>query len=153
VFSQTAEYALRAAVYLASHPDELASSETLALHTKVPQGYLSKVMNDLVAAGIAISRRGPRGGFVLARPSIQITVLEVVNAVDPLKRITTCPLGIPSHGTKLCKLHRRLDDAIATVEKALGDATLADMVERSTRTDCSFPLQPVQPTVKRGKPE
>jgi Rrf2 family protein len=143
VFSQTAEYALRAAVYLAMHPEGLVGSETLAKETRVPHGYLSKVLNDLVEAGIANSRRGPSGGFCLARPSTQITVLEVINAVDPIRRIATCPLGIPSHGTRLCRLHRRLDDAIATVESALSASTLADMVERpGPRSECSFPLQP-----------
>lgn len=153
MFSQTAEYALRAAVYLASHPDQLSSSEVLARHTRVPRGYLSKVLNDLVEAGIAVSRRGPNGGFTLAREAALVSVLDVVNAVDPLKRITTCPLGIPSHGTQLCTLHRRLDDAIATVERALSSASLADMVDRpGPRSECVFPLQPrVQPTIKGSR--
>ena len=152
MFSQTAEYALRAAVYLAMHPEGLVGSGLLAKHTKVPHGYLSKVLNDLVDAGIANSRRGPSGGFCLARPASEITVLNVINAVDPIRRISTCPLGIPSHGPQLCRLHRRLDDAIATVESALAASTLADMVDRpGPRAECSFPLSPRIRRASRGE--
>src|SRR5690606_35834967 len=58
----------------------------------------------------------------------QISILDVINAVDPIKRITTCPLNLPSHGANLCPLHRRLDNALELVEKALADSTLAELV-------------------------
>ena len=155
MFSMTAEYALRAAAYLATHTDGLSNSAAIAKTTKVPQGYLSKILKDLVEAGIVSSQRGPNGGFALARPAGSLTVLEVINAVDPIERITTCPLGIPSHGVNLCRLHRRLDDAIAMIERSLGDSTLAEMVEQEgPRQDCTFPLEPaapVTPTVKGAK--
>jgi Rrf2 family nitric oxide-sensitive transcriptional repressor len=55
-------------------------------------------------------------------------VLDVVQAVDPLKRIDVCPLGISAHGTVLCPLHRKLDDAIRHVAEAFGTTTLAALV-------------------------
>lgn len=152
MFSSTAEYALRAVAYLAVQEGHLSSSQTIADYTKVPAGYLSKILNDLVNAGMVSSKRGPSGGFALIRPAETLTVLEVVNAVDPLQRITVCPLGIPAHGTNLCKLHRRLDDAIALVEGALSASTIAELVER--REGQVFPLDvqpPVKPTI-RGNP-
>jgi Rrf2 family transcriptional regulator, nitric oxide-sensitive transcriptional repressor len=129
MFSSTAEYALRATVYLAMHPGERANSREIAEQTRAPAGYVSKVLQDLAGAGIVVSQRGPNGGFWLARPAEKITVLEVVNAVDPIRRITECPLKIPSHGTTLCRLHRKLDDAIAMIEKTLGGSSLAEMCE------------------------
>jgi Rrf2 family nitric oxide-sensitive transcriptional repressor len=128
VFSSTAEYALRAAAFLAQQPDGLTSSQTIAEATKVPRGYLSKVLNDLVNAGIIDSRRGPSGGFALSRPASKITVLEVVNAVDPIHRILRCPLGLKEHKHRLCPLHRRMDEAIALVEQTLGRSTLEEMI-------------------------
>ncbi|MBM4111792.1 MAG: Rrf2 family transcriptional regulator [Phycisphaerae bacterium] len=130
--SSTTEYALRAAVFLASIPGDAANSERIAERTKVPSGYISKVMRDLVVAGIVSSQRGPNGGFALARDASRISVLEVVDAVTPLRRIRACPLGNPEH-LSLCPLHRRLDDAIATIQKAFADTSLADLLDAGTR--------------------
>jgi hypothetical protein len=47
--------------------------------------------------------------------------------LDPIERIRTCPLKIKAHGTTLCALHRKLDDAIATVEKAFAGSTLEEL--------------------------
>jgi Rrf2 family protein len=129
MFSTTAEYALRAVVYLAMNPKTRSNSQTISENTKAPAGYVSKVLNDLVRADIVTSQRGPNGGFGLARPASRITVLEVINAVDPIERIRTCPLNIPSHGANLCRLHRKLDDAIAMIEKTLSGSTIEEMCE------------------------
>lgn len=128
MLSQTVEYALRAAVYLADQAPAPRTTEQIAAITKVPQAYLSKVMQSLARAGLVNSQRGLRGGFVLAKSTDKISILEVVNAVDPIQRIHTCPLGIPTHGTNLCALHRRMDHALATVEKAFAETTLAEVL-------------------------
>lgn len=128
ILSSTTEYALRAAVHLASIHGEAANSERIAEATKVPSGYLSKVMRDLVVAGVASSQRGPNGGFVLARDPSKISILEVIEAVTPLQRIRSCPLGNPAHLT-LCPLHRKLDDAIEGIQSAFASTTLADLLE------------------------
>jgi Rrf2 family transcriptional regulator, nitric oxide-sensitive transcriptional repressor len=140
MFSSTAEYALRAVVYLATNRSGLWSSRAIAEGTKVPPQYISKVLNDLVTADLVTSRRGPHGGFALARDPERIAVLDVVNAVDPIRRIETCPLGIPTHGRNLCRLHRKLDDTIALVEEALRSASITEMTEPSRAgSKCLFP--------------
>ena len=58
----------------------------------------------------------------------ELTILDVVNAVEPLQRIETCPLGLLEHGVKLCALHRRLDNAMKSVEDAFRHSTLADVL-------------------------
>ena len=128
LFSQTAEYALRAAVHLAAVEGEPQTNQQIADATRVPAGYLSKVLQALSRAGLVKGQRGLGGGFVLSRSPKEITALEIVNAVDPIIRITECPLGLEEHGTNLCPLHRTLDDAAASVEKALGTASLADIL-------------------------
>ncbi len=95
----------------------------------MPAGYLAKVLQALGRAGLVKARRGLGGGFVLGRPANKITVLEVVNAVDPIERILACPLHLEAHSKTLCPVHRRLDDAIALVQKAFSKSTLADLVE------------------------
>jgi Rrf2 family transcriptional regulator, nitric oxide-sensitive transcriptional repressor len=128
MFSQTAEYALRAVVFLASRPDVPRITPQIAEATHVPAGYLSKVLQTLGKEGIVRSRRGLHGGFTLAVPPEALTVLQVIAAVDPLKRIETCPLGLEIHGSRLCPLHRRLDEAIGRVESALAGFTIRDLL-------------------------
>jgi Rrf2 family protein len=133
---KTAEYALRAVVWLAREPLQPASAHVLAARTKVPRRYLHKVLQDLATAGLVRSRPGPGGGYALDRPSAEITILDVVNAVAPLERIRGCPLGLPSH-TRLCPLHRELDRTFAAAEEALRRVTIEALVRS---TDAIVPL-------------
>lgn len=128
MFSQTVEYALRAVVWLAAHEDDPQTTRQVAAATLVPAGYLAKVMQSLGRGGLATAQRGRGGGFVLGRPASQISVLEVINSVEPIRRIKECPLGIQAHGTRLCPLHKRLDAAMATIEKAFGETSIADVL-------------------------
>jgi Rrf2 family protein len=147
MFTQTVEYALRAVVYLAQQAPEARTTEQVAAATKVPPAYLSKVLQQLNHAGLIHSQRGMGGGVSLAREPNHLSILEVVNAVDPIRRITTCPLGLAGHGMNLCALHRRMDQALATVEKAFGETTLAEVLaERSASVPlCPFPAVRVRP--------
>lgn len=126
--SQTTEYALRAVVWLAGHPAESLTTQAIAKATRVPAGYLSKVLQALGRAGLVQSQRGLHGGFVLARSPDRLTVLDVVNAVDPLRHIRRCPLGIRTHGKRLCPLHRRLEEAAVLVEEAFRRSTVSELL-------------------------
>ncbi len=108
MISQTAEYALRAIVYLANQGVARTTTE-IAKTTHVPAGYLAKVMQSLSRAGLVKSQRGLNGGFTLAHDPHELSILTVVNAVDPIRRFAECPLGIPSHRRRLCPLHHRLN--------------------------------------------
>ena len=133
MISQTIEYALRAMMHLARlEPGASDNSETIAAQTKVPQGYLSKVLRDLVVADLVASRRGPNGGFSLARPPETISMLDVVNAVDQIQRIRRCPLGNPAH-VKLCPLHQRIDRALDHIESEFKGTTLAEILASGGR--------------------
>lgn len=145
MISQTTEYALRAMVHLAAlDPGVTINSETLAARTKVPQGYLSKILRDLVVAELITSQRGPNGGFALARPADSITMLEVINAVDPILRIRKCPLGNPAH-LNLCPLHRRIDDAMDLIETQFRDTRLSEVLEPRRGGTCPGVTTPVPP--------
>ncbi len=137
MISQTAEYALRAIVYLAMNADSAFTTQQIAEATKVPPAYLSKVMQSLVRRNIVRSQRGHGGGFVLVKNPDEITVLEVISSVDPLQRIVTCPLGLETHGINLCALHKKLDDATAVIERTFAEATVADILAKPTS---SIPL-------------
>ncbi|HYE60759.1 MAG TPA: Rrf2 family transcriptional regulator [Phycisphaerales bacterium] len=128
MISQTTEYALRAMVHLAAlQPGTTVNSEVLATCTKVPQGYLSKILRDLVVAELITSQRGPNGGFALARGAGEVSMLDVVNAVDPIQRIRKCPIGNPAH-LNLCPLHRRIDDALDQIEQRFRETLLSELL-------------------------
>ncbi len=128
MISQTAEYALRAMVYLAQHPEQSLTNQQIARVTRVPIGYLAKVLQGLSRAGLITSRRGLGGGFALAKPAEEITIYEVVQAVDPIPRITSCPLKLKAHRDRLCPLHQRLDSAWELMEQSFRSTTLSDIV-------------------------
>jgi len=127
MLSQTAEYALRAMVALATGSGQARTAQEIAGAARVPLDYLSKVLNSLARAGLISGQRGRGGGFQSVRPPGEITVLEVVSAVDPLRRIRTCPLGLEAHGENLCPLHRKLDDAVRSVEEAFAATTIQSL--------------------------
>lgn len=130
MFSQTTEYALRAMAWLALSPEELVSTGALAEHTKVPEHYLAKVLQQLAGAKLIKGRRGVGGGYKLARPAGQISVSDVIKSVGSLSRITTCPLGISTHGSNLCPLHRLLDDVAKAAMERLDGRSLQDLVDQ-----------------------
>ncbi len=127
MLSKTAEYALRAVVFMGGLRGQAASADLLSEKTKTPRRYLHRVLQDLVAAGLVSSRSGPGGGYELARDTGKIAILDVVNAVSPVERINTCPLGLKSH-TKLCPLHRELDKAYAATEAAFKKVTIKKLL-------------------------
>lgn len=121
MLTQTVEYALRAVTALAGCAGESATTEGVAAKTKVPVAYLAKILQGLAKAGLVRTQRGIGGGVTLARPAAELTVLDVVNAVEPLRRFTACPLGL--HG-----LHARLDAALADLERTFAATRLSDLL-------------------------
>lgn len=134
MLSQTIEYSLRAIVWLASQGGVPQTNLQIAAATLVPPGYLAKVMQSLGRGGLVTAQRGKHGGFLLARPANEVTVLEVINCIEPIQRIRTCPLGIASHGSHLCPLHHRLDAAMALMEKAFGETSIAEILAEPSKS-------------------
>src|SRR4051812_36651643 len=99
MINQTGEYTLRVVVFLGSLNGQPATTRQIAAATRVPEGYLAKIMQILGRAGLVRSQRGLHGGSVLTRDPAEITVYDVIQAVSRLPRIRTCPLGLASHGT------------------------------------------------------
>jgi Rrf2 family transcriptional regulator, nitric oxide-sensitive transcriptional repressor len=150
VLSQTVEYALRAVVHLASEAPSPRTTDQIARATRVPRAYLSKVLQSLAREGVVHSQRGLGGGMTLAKTPAELTILEVVNAVEPIGRIRTCPLGLAAHGVHLCPLHRRVDNALAMVEQAFAATTLAEVLAEPTSSVplCPFPNAKPRPRKK-----
>lgn len=131
MISKTAEYALRAVACIASHGGMPVSANALFKQTKVPRRYLTRVLQDLCAAGLCDSRPGPGGGYELTKPIGKLTILDVINTVDPIERIRKCPLGLKSH-KRLCPLHSELDKAYAATEAAFKQVTIEELVNSTS---------------------
>ena len=137
MISQTSEYALRAVICLAQHPDELHTATKIAKLTKVPDSYLSKVLLMLAKHEVVTSKKGLHGGYGLAHSPDKITLWTIINAVDPIKHIKSCPLKLKTHGTNLCRLHKRLNDSIDLIEELFQTSTVGTILSDPTK---SIPL-------------
>jgi Rrf2 family protein len=117
-------------------PDSALPAARLAEYHGVPSAYLAKHLQALAGAGVLETVKGPRGGYRLARPPAEITVLDVVEAIDgdePAFRCTEIrrrgPTAMPAREYKLpCGIHRAFTRADEAWRKELADTTIASLV-------------------------
>jgi Rrf2 family protein len=130
MLSQTAEYALRAALFLAERGDETpARVGDLARALRVPQNYLSKTLHQLAKAGVLSSSRGKRGGFRLARDPRRIPLLEIVAPFERLTERSRCILGRSVCSDQSgCAAHERWKAVTELNTAFFRDTTLQDLV-------------------------
>jgi len=161
MLSTTAEYALRIMILLTEADGEARTGDAIARAAKVPSGYAGKVLGMLRRAGLVDGQRGRRGGFTLRCDPRRTTLLDVVDAIDPIQRITACPLGREAHRRKLCPLHRRLDELIGQLQSSLGGMTLRGVADgdagpalcqpRSARITVSSGGRKTSPRARTGR--
>ena len=90
--------------------------------------YLAKVLQLLARADIVTGRRGVGGGYRLTREPKDISMLDVINAIDPIKRISSCPLKLSNHTGGLCPLHHKLDESIGMLMDQFTGVSMADLL-------------------------
>ncbi len=132
MLNQSAEYALRVTVRL-THlpPDTWAQAADLAHELKLPANYLSKLMHQLVAAGILQSRRGRGGGFRLKRAANALSLGEVVAPFDSPKRYRECFLGGKRcSAATACEVHETWKPIADRMTAFLSQTTVARMAAR-----------------------
>lgn len=127
--TKRADYAIRAVVALAAAaPDERLSVRRVADAQAIPARFLTQVMADLVAAGIVEGQAGRTGGYRLARPASELTVLDVVEAIEGDSRRRTCVLrGGPCNVTGVCAVHEVFAAAQDEMLRPLRGATIASI--------------------------
>ncbi len=131
MLSQTAEYALRAVLWLARQGDHPRTTREIAEATGVPAGYLSKILQRLVRHDLIGSRRGPHGGFQMLVNPEDLSAHDVVEIVDPTRQGPdrhTHGGGEPG-AAGLEDLHRQLKEVHESFEQALARVTIAELLE------------------------
>jgi Rrf2 family protein len=116
-------------------PDAALPAARLAEYHGVPSAYLAKHLQALARAGVLETVKGPRGGYRLARPPAEITVLDVVEAIDGDESAFRCseirrrgPSAVPAREYRLpCGIHRAFTRADAAWRKELQDTTIAGL--------------------------
>lgn len=90
--SKLADYGTVVMVYLAKHPQALCNARDIAFHTHLTVPTVSKLLKRLTAAGLLSSVRGVAGGYRLERPASDISVAQIVYALDEYRGLTECSL-------------------------------------------------------------
>ncbi|MFT4975497.1 MAG: Rrf2 family iron-sulfur cluster assembly transcriptional regulator [Myxococcota bacterium] len=132
LLTQTARYALRAMSCLALQPpQEPLRSQELARQTSPPSSYLSKVMRQLVLAGLVTSQRGHSGGFQLAKPPRQIHFIEILTAVDYHIEAGRCAFGVGScDPLQPCPLHHTWSTLVERFDDWARQTSLAEITSK-----------------------
>ena len=131
MLSGTAEYALRAVVCMARNAgdDKYVRANDLAEAVDVPRNYLSKILHELTRAGILRSIRGKNGGFQLAVPAEDLTLLKVVQLFDQMGDQSRCLLGRPEcSDADPCPAHPRWKETSVQIATFFRDTTIADVI-------------------------
>jgi Rrf2 family transcriptional regulator, iron-sulfur cluster assembly transcription factor len=133
LYSKPCEYAIRALAFLA-RTGRVASGEEIARAEKIPAPVLAKLLQVLARKGLLDSRRGPGGGFRLARPAAEITLCDVVAAVDGLEQFRRCAVGLPHCSDESpCPVHDHWKGLRSQLLYVLETTTVEQMARAVTR--------------------
>jgi Rrf2 family protein len=107
IYSRSAEYAIRAFVYLAEvPPGKYAMVKQIAEHADIPSHFLAKILQQLARKSFLRSSKGPTGGFCLRMPAADVSMLSIVDAVDGLADFQRCPAGMAEcNDQQPCGMH------------------------------------------------
>ena len=129
MLSQTAEYALRAVLFLADRGGVPASVDEIAASLGIPRNYLSKTLHRLAAEGVLASARGRGGGFRLAVDPRRLTLLRIVGPFDRLTGERRCLLGRPVCSDRgPCPAHHQWRTVSEQVAAFFRERTVADLL-------------------------
>jgi len=131
MFSKSTEYALRAVVYLAENSSEESrfGIKTIANDLGFPEPYLAKVLQHLVRRKIIQSAKGPNGGFYVSKATMNISLLEIIDANEGLDFFKKCGLGLHEcNDAKPCPIHDDYGKFRDGLYKILSEKKIKDIV-------------------------
>ncbi len=128
--SKLADYGTVVMVYLAKRPQQLCNARDIALHTHLTVPTVSKLLKRLTAAGLLMSTRGVAGGYRLQRPAAEISVAEVIYALDEYRGLTECSMRPNECSLQgVCHIQGNWQLISQAIESALGSVNLETLAK------------------------
>ena len=133
MLSQTAEYALRAVLYLAEHEGEHPIPvDAIAADLSIPRNYLSKILHTLAKRDLLSSSRGRGGGFALTVPAAALPLLAVIEPFDEMEGHEQCLLGrTRCSDSSPCAAHHRWKEMVDRVAEFFRETTVHDLLQET----------------------
>lgn len=125
--SKKSDYGLIALKHLTLHGNESCSAPEIARTYHIPSELMAKVLQRLVRKGLLVSHQGIHGGYILARDPVEISVIEVIEAVEGPIAMTPCELSDNCEQLQLCSVRDPLRKVKAKVVRVLGDTTIYEL--------------------------
>jgi Rrf2 family protein len=124
------DYAIRAMMYLAARPPaELSSLRDVGREQNIPESFLAKIFQNLVHAGLVVSKPGAHGGFALARSASRISVAQVMQAMNGPLSLNRCVLWPETcERSSSCTMHKVWVRAQERLMEVLEKVSFADLV-------------------------
>lgn len=131
LYSKGCQYALRALAYAVLETDNNRfQAKEVCEQAGIPESFTRKVFQALVQGGFLRAHRGPGGGYSLVRPPEEITILDVIHAVEGEDTFDRCIMGFPECiNTNPCPLHHLWLDTKANLTDHLANTTLRDVAK------------------------
>lgn len=129
LITRDTDYAVRAVCFIAQHDKEIVSASDLVKNLKIPRPFLRKVLQRLNKAKVLISHRGKEGGFLLAKSTNRIFLVDLINIFQGPLQLNECLFKkkiCPNRN--LCRLKKKIDTIERHVTSKLKEITLADLI-------------------------
>ncbi|TLN16147.1 Rrf2 family transcriptional regulator [bacterium] len=135
VITRATEYSIRAMLHLASkYPAPVITKTEICRDEEITPAFLAKIIQPLIKKGLVVSKRGVAGGFALAKPPSQITLLDVMHAVEEPLSLNVCLSSDQGcDRSPECPVHDIWTDVRNYIENKFGNKTLAELVEEKCR--------------------
>ncbi len=148
------EYALRAMIYLADRPNGVARGTEIAKHEHIPKYYLEKVIRDLMRRGLVHARRGPGGGYQIARAASGITFRDIIEAVEGPITLNVCTDGSSSCFLQpTCRMYRVWETGQRLLLEVFSQTSLQEIASSKPYAAMSFAAPPAaEPLATPDKP-
>lgn len=142
IFSRQCEYALQAVTFLALKENgQMTSIKELTGKLDIPYHFLGKILQDLTYKGLLVSQKGPTGGFRLGMPAHDITLLQIVEAIDGPGFRSNCVLGFQECSeSNPCAAHEKWRDIKEKIHVMLASRNVAEMAKDMRKPEYGFHL-------------
>ncbi len=131
MLSRACEYAIQAAIYMARKPrGEYTLIRVISKELDIPHHFLGKILQSLVKKGLMISHKGPKGGLALSKKASEISMLDVVAAIDGSDFTNRCIIGLKKCDKESkCPLHTAWCDKRENLKEMFSGESLAKLVK------------------------